>query len=319
LLYFRGSVAAPELASGTRSPEALIHFGHSVAKKVVASGRTTVRSLLLLVVCASATSPCLAQTAKPNADISERSKRIIAWAAEAYDVKIVWKGISFPIESGGSKIKGEDVPAEPVDKILPLLERELAKYPPKLVEKSQLNQIFLARNLQNDGIKRGGVALRNKNVFLYDPEWMATNKAYGAAGFHHEFFHRIDYECQRDAKGAFSKPEWDTDWTKLNKPGTRYLNVSKPPANLTSEPTDKLPGFLTRYSTVSPSEERADIFGLMMTNHAFVTKRVKADPVVFAKVKRMRAILEEFCPDMNEKYFDALTSEKDFRYIAPKK
>ena len=305
---------------------------------LVLSGLRPMTCLALIFISSS---PCVGQS-KTATDINNESKIILEWVAKTYDLTIAWQNVSYPIETKYSVprilLKGTQVVPLPaleatyvcngtnptpakVNELLFLLVPELAKYPPSFVKKTEMTKIILARNLTANGKPVGGVAPPAFSLFLADVEKLTVRTNYGVQAIHHEFFHKVDQRIHRDDKGvamAANHPLWDANWEKLNRPGFAYLNPpgGGAPPGFTAEPTDKFPGFLSRYSMASLLEERAEVFGYMFSNPDFVEKRAKADPVVKSKVNRMKAILKEYCPEMDEKYFERLSTERNFRFVA---
>jgi len=120
--------------------------------------------------------------------------------------------------------------------------------------------------------------------------------------FHHEVFHLIDY---RDDGVVTRDPAWEA----LNPPGFKYAGGGRAaladPA-MTTDPTDKVPGFVTGYSTSAVEEDKAELFAFLVVHPAYMAKRAATDPVIRAKVARMKALLAAFCPAVDEAYWARL-------------
>jgi len=66
----------------------------------------------------------------------------------------------------------------------------------------------------------------------------------------------------------------------------------------------EIPGFLTTYATSGVEEDKAEIFGHMMTNYTVVAKRAATDAVIREKISAMKRLLERFCPAVDQKFWD---------------
>ena len=106
---------------------------------------------------------------------------------------------------------------------------------------------------------------------------------------------------------ADGRVEQDPDWEALNPPGFRYRGGGRTALadpTLTAVPTDRVPGFLSMYSTSAVDEDKAEVFAYLMADPEFVDARVRVDPVVRAKVARMRELLAGFCPAINDQFWE---------------
>jgi hypothetical protein len=115
---------------------------------------------------------------------------------------------------------------------------------------------------------------------------------------HHEFFHVIDY---RDDGEVYR----DDAWAALNPRSFRYGSGGKNAQQRsdTSLLTDRLPGFLTHYSTTGVEEDKAELFAHLLASGPHVRERCERDAVLQAKVERMKKLLADFCPEMDEEFW----------------
>jgi uncharacterized protein (TIGR02996 family) len=101
----------------------------------------------------------------------------------------------------------------------------------------------------------------------------------------------------------------DPGWLALNPPGFRYGRggwaALGDPAR-TDDPTDRVPGFLTGYSTASVEEDKAEVFAYLMVHPEYVAGRADRDPVLRAKTARMRALLSAFCPSADARFWETV-------------
>ena len=71
----------------------------------------------------------------------------------------------------------------------------------------------------------------------------------------------------------------------------------------TSGWADHFPGFLNRYSTTSVSEDKAKVFAHMVAAPALIESLRKSDPMIRAKVQRMKEVLADFCSEIDEAFW----------------
>ena len=68
-----------------------------------------------------------------------------------------------------------------------------------------------------------------------------------------------------------------------------------------------VPGFLTTYATAGVEEDKAELFGYMMTSYRAVEKRAAGDRVIRAKLLQIKALLAKFSADANEEFWDTVS------------
>ena len=68
--------------------------------------------------------------------------------------------------------------------------------------------------------------------------------------------------------------------------------------------TDRYPGFVNHYSTTGVEEDKAELFAIMIVAPDYIGERVQTDSVLRAKSKRMKILLQEFCPDMSDVFWN---------------
>jgi hypothetical protein len=123
---------------------------------------------------------------------------------------------------------------------------------------------------------------------------------------HHEYFHIIDYKDD----GQLYR---DDAWSALNPPDFKYGAGGK---TAQGDPsigvwTDKNPGFLDKYAMTGVEEDKAEVFAAMVIDPDFMAVRVKSDPVLAAKQRRMKELLVKFCPSMGEPFWKKVTALRD--------
>src|SRR5204863_9871526 len=79
-----------------------------------------------------------------------------------------------------------------------------------------------------------------------------------------------------------------------------------------TEHSGKYPGFLNHFSTFGVNEDKAEVFANLIVDSAYVERRATKDPVLRAKVQRMRELLAEFCPAVNDEFWEKARKLKRF-------
>lgn len=239
-------------------------------------------------------------------DLSEADNKIIQWAKDNYGVEIVTSGTEWPMKRSNCIINGKDAPAKSISAYLPLLKSELAKYPKSLLEKAGTKKMVLAVKLAVGKQERSAVPDWDEMILFLDVENGKEVATYHRRVFHHEFYHIIDYADDR-------KVYEDKDWTKLNPKDFKYgkggASMYETGEDVFSK-SEKIPGFLNKYGTAGVEEDKAELFSFLFTDHAFLKKRCEKDESVRSKVSRMKELMESFCPDMDEKFWEKLNKPK---------
>ncbi|MEQ1893599.1 MAG: hypothetical protein ABL998_13730 [Planctomycetota bacterium] len=248
------------------------------------------RRLVLLLVLL----PAFAQDELPKG-LRER----LADVAKAYSVEIVATDPVFPVKITHGVIDGKQAERVSLESYVPLFAEEFSLYPPALVKRSKLKRIVVCDKLSFEGQLRGAIPDYENDTLYLDAKRGDYDKSYLRKALHHEYFHVIDFQ-----------DDWrvydDAGWAALNPAGFKYGDggVSAQGMAETSVLTDKYPGFLNHYSTTGVEEDKAEVFCNMIVDPAHVEERAAKDPVIRAKVERMRKLLATFCPDVDEKFWE---------------
>ena len=221
-------------------------------------------------------------------------------------------------------VEGQPASAEEASWYVPLFAEEFGHYPPLLVRKTlarvvlcgelfrsqkpnpragkcgrfrvvDSNPLHFAHRLQG-GIPDGG------NGVLYLSMTCETDdKDHVRKTIHHEFYHCV----QQRQFGGYG----DRGWAGLNRPEFVYgpgglrVNEGTDPTFWVMPAEDWGNGFLNQYSMSAPEEDQAEIFAHLLTEPARVGFRLPADDILCGKVERLKATLEEFCPDVNAEFW----------------
>ncbi|HVT13335.1 MAG TPA: putative zinc-binding metallopeptidase [Fimbriimonadaceae bacterium] len=178
----------------------------------------------------------------------------------------------------------------------PLFVKEWSLYPPSYVAKAVVHRIVFGVDLSVDGQMRAAVPAFDGDTMFYDPALGSYNLHYQRTVIHHEFFHLVDKRMRL--------LDTDMEWSRLNPSGFHYGDGGSKMRTLgVGELTDKIPGFLTPYSTSAIEEDKAELFAHMIVDGPYVRKRASADPILAAKIALLRQRLTRFDPNMGEPFW----------------
>ncbi len=139
----------------------------------------------------------------------------------------------------------------------------LKKYPKDVFDiftKEKYSLYILLVSEFNDN----NIALASKNSLNQYRIYLSNNENFERA-FHHEFFHILEYYMSDRTKFLYSS------WNEYNPIGFQYVdNVSRLTDeyvynNYFTDEQNKDSYFVTKYSKVSPKEDRSELFAEMMT------------------------------------------------------
>src|SRR5262249_1253771 len=104
----------------------------------------------------------------------------------------------------------------------------------------------------------------------------------------------------------------DERWASLNPRGFRYGTGGENAQNMpqSSWLSDDYPGFLNHYSTTAIEEDKAEVFANLMVESEYMESRAKRDPVIRAKVRRMKEFMIGFCPETDDQFWGRASSFK---------
>jgi hypothetical protein len=197
-------------------------------------------------------------------------------------------------EGKAVEISAEPVPDAVLDRYVDIFETEWRRYPKSLMARVRLKRIVIGTDVKVVGQPRAAVPDFDRGWFWLDAKIGQRIPRYGRHVLHHDFFHMID---ERDSPNGLKDPEWES----LNPPTVKYgkggwFMQSGDVGKL----RDDLPGFLTEYATSAVEEDKAEVYGHLLGSPTFVRRRAAADPILAAKVARLKALLRAFEPAMDE-------------------
>jgi len=227
--------------------------------------------------------------------LSPEATEVLSGLETRYGIQVELAPV-FPVRNPHGVIDGRLADSEPSSQYAVVLGAEMGRYPVALVRRTGLRTLVLCEGLSFAGQLRAAVPDFGRNTLYLDVD--RGDEAYRRRVFHHEFFHIVDF---RDDGSLYR----DERWTGLNPPGFQYGDgghlVQDQPQ--TSVLTDAYPGFLNHYSTTGVEEDKAEVFTILITDHAYLKRRTATDPVLEAKVGMLKQGLQRFCPAMDAAYW----------------
>ncbi len=174
--------------------------------------------------------------------------------------------------------------------VLPAMER----YPAGVFARTGLRHVVLVKDLSVDGQRRLAMPAPEIDSVVYADNLLAAMCPSGMElRVHHEYYHFIEYRLFNDFYYR------DPAWLALNPPGTAYgqggaTAYGKGLQNL-GHPH---PGMVSLYAAYGPEEDKAEVFGWMMT--PAYAPRLEAwsltDAALAAKRQVLRQVLDGATP-----------------------
>lgn len=229
-------------------------------------------------------------------------ERIAAVAAD-YGLEIVIVEKHKEEKREGFNITAEPVSEDVLDRYAPLFEREWRRYPKSLMARTKLFKIVIGADVKVLNQPRAAVPDFVPGWYWLDAQVGQRIPRYGKHVLHHDFFHMIDERDTPDGRR-------DAAWELLNPPEVKYGKGGwfMQKGNVGALRED-LPGFLTEYATSAVEEDKAEVYGHLLGSPAFVRRRAAADPVLAAKIARVKELVKAFEPAMDDAWWAKNTSE----------
>ena len=232
-------------------------------------------------------------------DVGEAPARLggLDRIAEAIGTPIVVRTADLRVETPHGPITANPA-GEGLEDFSALLAEELAIYPRPLLKRARLKRIVLASELAFDGQLRGAIPDYAHDVLYYDVARGSYSRSYQRTAIHHEFFHVVDY---LDDGQVYR----DDAWAALNPDGFHYGDGGRAMQEdaLVSLLVADHPGFLTRYATAGVEEGKAEVFSRMIVAPREVARRAALDPVLAAKVRRIKTLMKNFEPAVDDAFW----------------
>lgn len=212
---------------------------------------------------------------------------------EKSGVELVAGDEPFPVRTAGDEIKGVNMRQSDLDLYLYMFRKEYGKYPPELLRASGLRRIVFCRDLTYNGRPKSALAIYDNLTIYLDVRSGVHSENFRRKLMHHEFYHMVDF-----ADGGVGP---DAEWAALNPPGFAYGAGDDGAGS--ADVTHPAPGFTTRYSQVSITEDKAELFSNLMGNDLKLRLLVQQDGFLSAKVRQLKAQLKQFCPQADEAFW----------------
>lgn len=225
----------------------------------------------------------------------------LAAIAKKYDLEIVTVAPKFPVKMRSGEIDGGPATKRDADSYAAIFAFEWSLYPPELVKKTRLKKVVFCQDLSFAKQKRTAVPDFENDVLYLDAARGRTDEHYVRKVIHHEFFHIIDLV---DDGNLYE----DVRWVKLNPPDFKYGPGG---AKLQDDPTvtaicNDLPGFFNRYAASGVEEDKAEVFAHLIVEPKWMADRAKKDKYMRAKVERMKELLADFAPKVDDAFWKAV-------------
>jgi hypothetical protein len=189
-----------------------------------------------------------------------------------------------------------------VYRYLKIFSEEIDKYPKSFFKKIHLKHVLLVKKLFNEESPAEGIYDSLHNVvyieFLRGKRFNFSQRH----NVHHEIFHVIDFELQRQ---QFLD---SISWEALNPLGVEYSKeearmIEKNRAYHFSAPEQI--GFITLYARTSALEDRAEVFASLMVSSQYkiAMRWMRVDSVLKSKIEYIQKVMKNFIPDWNEDYW----------------
>jgi hypothetical protein len=203
----------------------------------------------------------------------------------------------FPAYNNHGRIDGANPDAASLKNYLPMFVEEFSLYPPECIKRSDLKKVIVCKSLRFAEQLRSAIPDYAHDTLYLDCENGIWSSAYMRHTVHHEYFHIIDW---KDDGRVYE----DKEWSALNPKGFKYGTGGKNNQDNDAYGTGaNLSGFLSAYATTGVEEDKAEMFANMMVRYKAVERRAQADAVIASKFARMKELLKQFCPEMDDAFW----------------
>jgi len=188
------------------------------------------------------------------------------------------------------------------DSLLQVFFEEWNKYPVEFVKSSQLTAIYFVKNLKVSGQSRYAMPEGFSNALYYDVNYVnGRSDQYLRHSMHHEFYHLIE-------KNYFGDYYFlDKSWVSFNPLDFTYGSGGAAAYANPEFARRQYPykGFITGYATVGIEEDKAEVFGYLMTTQEFLklTRWIKEDATLGRKVAYFMGLIRGMCRRMDYDFF----------------
>jgi hypothetical protein len=211
----------------------------------------------------------------------------------ARGIEILAASRGFRLELAGGTLAGDRATELELERGARLLKEELLRYPARFLQQSRLRRVVLTRSLSEGGASIPSLP-NVEGALVIDTD---ASEDFLRRLIHHEVFHFVDYAGDDQLKR-------DPAWQRLNDrwfvygSGGRYARTPGS-GRLTAD----LPGFVSRYATSALEEDKAETFAFLMAAPVLLDAIAARDAVIQKKIVALRAELEEFCPEIDGRFW----------------
>ncbi len=148
---------------------------------------------------------------------------------------------------------------------LKLFDTEFSKYPKSFHKTTNLASVVFVKSLGYGGQLRTGIPDYYKEILLMDFIRGEYNKTYQKHSLHHEYYHMIEQEFNKDAYWK------DPKWNSLNIKGTKYGSGGSSVQHQTNVYDYVHPekGFVNLYSMSGIEEDKAEMFATLFVKSEY--------------------------------------------------
>lgn len=201
-----------------------------------------------------------------------------------------------PLEIKLWNIKFEKLSADDfieLSRYMELFRTEFNKYPVEFVKKTRLERIAFVKNLSNQNVKVSALPDALTKTLYFDIYQGNYDKVYEKRVIHHEYYHMIEYALH----GTYYYR--DPNWISFNRKGFTYGSGGSSPSCQkygTGALIHPQIGFINNYSTCGIEEDRADIFGTLLTDEErdLVFRFALSDSILSNKINYMRNDMKKY-------------------------
>ena len=191
----------------------------------------------------------------------------------------------------------------PFKQLIYLIKKEIDVYPIEFINNSGLKFVMICETLILNESQVVGVAPghydQSPGVFYISVNKLKNGKNDPRVQsmlrhvFHHEFYHIIDSQL--------TNVIIDNQWEKINKNKYSDTEIS---GDLNLD--NSINGFITQYARNNQSEDKAELFAMLITKNSEVKKLLNEDKVLFDKTKLLISRLKSISPSINKIFWNKL-------------
>lgn len=221
----------------------------------------------------------------------------VALTTSAWGQSVEWRSQPLTAYRDGYEIQIQPLSKRTQLEYEAIFQPEFARYPVSFLKRIKLTRIVIGTSLAVMGSPRAAYADIDGQTLWLDAAAGARIPVYGRHVFHHDLFHLIDAATPGIA-------QIQAAWAKVNPRGFRYGDGGwfMQGSNASTLRTDLL-GFLTEYATSDLDEDRAEVFGHLMSHPMFVRRQIAQDAVLNAKVSAIKAQLLQLDPALKAEWW----------------